>query len=147
MTQVSRYPISKEVYLKSFDIFVKAISRLTKRSDISKFLSEFFTPTEKIMFVKRLAISFLIEKKYDHRTISKILRVSTSTINRISTTYRQSEVYKKMIANFLMDEGIEEFWLKIGEKIAGVLASGKSKSGSWFYLREELKKKRRNKPF
>jgi uncharacterized protein YerC len=147
MSQVSRYPVSKDVYLKSFEIFLKTISRLNTRREVAKFLGEFFTPTEKIMFVKRLAISFLIEKKYDYREISKILRVSTGTINRVSIFYGESIVFKKMIRSFLKEEEIEEFWLNIGEKVTSALASGKSKSGSWFYLREELRRKRRNKPF
>lgn len=64
MAQVSRIPVAKNVYLKAFEVYVSALSSLKDKKDITIFLNEFFTPTEKIMFVKRFVIPLLYEKGY-----------------------------------------------------------------------------------
>lgn len=145
MPQVSKYPVSKEVYERIFDIFLKSITTLNTKTLSAKFLKEFLTPTEQVMLAKRLAVGFLLVKGYDYRTISKTLRVSTGTVGRVNY-YLKSGTYYKMIVNKLLeDEKVNDFIMRLGELIAEVLSSGKSKSGSWVYLREEIKKQKRKK--
>lgn len=63
-----------------FEIFEKSILGLKKNVDIKNFINDLLTPAEKNMLAKRLAISILRAKGYDYRTISKLLKVSSSTI-------------------------------------------------------------------
>ena len=42
---------------------------------------------------------------------------------------------------------ITEFWQNVGEKVATLLATPGSKSGTWVYLKRELEKKRKKKTF
>lgn len=147
MTQISKYPISKDVYDRIFDIFLKTISGLTSRQITENFLKEFLTPTEQVMLAKRLAISFLIAKGYDYREISKILRVSTGTVARVAFPYKQGKYFRMAIGKLLNDEKIEEFFQGIGETVAELFSIGGSKSGSWRYLKEEVRNKKENKVF
>ena len=146
MAQVSKYPISKEVYKYIFDVFLKTVAELRTKREVQQFFDEFLSPTERIMFTKRLAIGILLAKKYNYREISKLLRVSLTTIGGISLLYKYGNNFRTIIDKLLADEKMEEVWLKVGEKISGVLSSGGSKAGGWFYLKQNLRKKRLNKP-
>lgn len=147
MPQVSKYPVSRDVYERIFEIFLKTIAGLTTKKQVASFLDEFLSPTEQIMLSKRLAIAFLLAKGYDYRTISKILRVSTNTVGSVAVVYKYGDIYKKVVDNVLKDEKVEEFWINVGEKVTKLLAAGRSKSGTWIYLRNELQKKKKNKVF
>lgn len=145
MTQISKYPITQDVYDHIFDVFLSTIAGLISKKAVSDFFEEFLTPTERIMFAKRLAIGLLLAKNYDYREISKILRVSTTTISGVSILYRYGKNYRKVVDNLLKDVEKEKFWLGIGEKIASILSGGGAKTASWRYLKQELRKKRLKK--
>jgi len=147
MPQVSKYPVSKDVYERVFDVFLKTISDLNTKKQVQDFFKEFLSPTEQIMLAKRLATAFLIEKDYNYREISKILRVSTTTISRVALSYKYSNNFKRIVKRILKDEKIEEFWLGVGEKVTSLLAAPRSKAGTWVYLRQELKKRKSSKAF
>ena len=147
VTQVSKYPVSRDVYDRIFDVFLKTISDLQSKKQIADFLNEFLTPTEQIMLAKRLAIAFLLTKKYDYKSISKILRVSTSTIGRVALSVKYGDSFRNVVIKILKDEKMEEFWLTVGEKVATLLATPKSKSGTWLYLKQELEKSKKGKVF
>jgi Trp operon repressor len=148
MAQVSKYPISREVYDRIFEIFLKTISSLNSTDLSSNFLQEFLSPTEQVMLSKRLAIAFLLTKEYKTRSISKILKVSMGTINRVSYRYKNGKYYKMVINKILENEKMEKFWLKVAEQITNVLGNKKLKgSGSWRYLNSEINKKNINKAF
>jgi len=147
MTQVSKYPISKDVYEHIFDVFLATIAEIKTKNEVASFLQDFLTPTERIMLAKRLAIGLLLAKNYDYREISKILRVSTTTIGNMSSLYKYGHAYRKVIDDILADEEMEKFWLDFGEKIASILSPGGAKTSGWFYLRNEIRKKKRRKPF
>src|SRR3989344_2783004 len=97
MPQVSKYPVSKDVYEQIFDILLGALAGLQTRKQVSNFIADFLTPTEAIMFSKRLAIGVLLAKKYDYRDISKILRVSTTTVGSVSLLYNHRPNFKKTV--------------------------------------------------
>lgn len=147
MPPVSKYPVSNEVIERIFEVFLKTITGLKTKNRAAEFLGEFLTPTERIMLAKRLAIAFLIAKGYEYREISKILRVSTNTVGKVNFAYKYGDAYKKVVDRVLQDEKVEEFLENVGEKVTALLASGGSKSGTWRYLRQEIKQKRKGKPF
>lgn len=145
MTQVSKYPLSKDVYERVFDVFLKTIVGLRTKKEVTKFLEEFLSPTEQIMLAKRLSIALLLEKNYDYRQIARILRVSTATVASVVLAYRYGDEFKGIIRRILQDEKMEEFWTNVGTNVTNALSLSGSKSGTWIYLRNELKKKRRKK--
>ncbi len=147
MSQVSKYPITQNVYNHIFDVFLTVVSDLNTKKSVSEFFEEFLTPTERIMFAKRLAIGLLLAKKYDYHQISRILRVSTTTVGNVSSRYKFGKSYRQVIEDLLKDEENEKFWLKLGEEIASVGSIGNKGTSGWRYLKQELKNKRLKKPF
>lgn len=147
MPQVSKYPISKDVYNTIFDKLSETIVNLRTKGQVIRFFDEFLSPTERIMLAKRLAIGLLLAKEYSYREIREVLRVSTTTIGDSALLYKYGKGYREVIEKLIEDEKMEEFWLKIGEIISSVGASAGSKSGGWVYLRDQLRKKRLKKSF
>ena len=150
MTQVSKYPISKKVADRIFEVFLKTIVEIKNNKEADEFISDLLTPTEKIMLAKRLAIAFLLEKGYDYRTIQKIIRVSAPTITSVNTARKYgSEGYKKLIAKIIREEKLISFFEETVEKLLSIPSELEKGSGTWSYLREQVKKKKwkNNKAF
>ena len=147
MTQVSKYPVSKEVYERIFDIFLYTLAGLRTKKDVADFLEEFLTPTERVMFAKRFAVAFLLTKGYCYREISQILRVSISTIGFVSLDLKIGKNYKKVVSQIVKSGEIKESLEFVTRKALEVLSAGVSKSGSWRYLKNEIESKRKKKPF
>lgn len=147
MTQVSRIPLRKEIENRIFDIFLTSLAKIRQRSDVEKFIQDLLTPTEQYMLAKRLSIAFLLYKKYDQRTISKMLKVSLSTINRVSLRLKYGgEGYDKVIKDIQKNEKRDEFWQKLDELISGVVPP---KGTNWSHWRRERWEARiaRQRPF
>ncbi len=147
MTQVSKYPIHKDVEKRMFEIFKSTISRLKNNEDIEDFLEDFLSPVEKIMLSKRLAIAVLLAKGHNYPTIAEILRVTPSTIASVSLRLKYSgKGYKKAVERILVMENQDNFWQKIEDVLAKI---PKSKGSSWIYQKQEYERQKRvkNKPF
>lgn len=142
MSQVSKYPVRKDVYEEIFETLLETIAGLTTKRSVASFFEEFLTPIERIMFAKRLAVGLLIAKGYDYKQIGDLLKVSTSTIADYSIFYKYGKGYREIINKLLLDEKIEKFLLSLAEKMSGMAAMGGSKSGGWIYLRNQIKKKK-----
>lgn len=141
MTQVSKYPIRKEVADKIFEIFVKTVINVKKKDEAEQLISDLLTPTERIMLAKRLAIAFLLEKGYEYRTIRNILRVSSPTIAGVSHALKYgSHGYKKLITQILQEESIKKFLEEAVIKLVSMPAAATKGGGSWRYLKTELEK-------
>lgn len=147
MTQVSRYPISKAVYERILEIFLGILVRIKTKKEAQRFLEDLLTPTEQVMLAKRLAIAFLLEKDYDHRTITKVLRVSSGTIARVNLVKKYGgEGYQKMISKLMRDERMKDFLFKVGEALSGQFGKSSKGGSTWRYLHKEIEKKRKEKP-
>jgi len=150
MTQISKYPVSNQVYERILEIFYKSLVEIKSKDEGKKFIKDFLTPTEQVMLAKRLAIAFLLEKDYDFRTIGKILRVSLTTIARVNLLRKYGgQGYSQMIKKLLKEERVKDFLLKVGESLSGIVSKGEKGSGAWRYLNQEIKKKqfKNKKPF
>ena len=122
MTQVSKRYLSPNIQERMFEIFVNAISKAKYKSDVDGFLMDLLSPTERIMLAKRLAIAYLLVKKsWTHREISKILKVSLTTIQRVSLTLNiQGNGYRKIINSLLREEGVEAFMNRLADAITAI---------------------------
>ena len=150
MSQISRYPISKKIADRIFEIFLTTLTRLKDKTEADQFISDLLTPTEKIMLAKRLAIAFLLEKDYDYRTIQKVLRVSTGTITTVNIARNLgSEGYKKVISKIIKMETFTEILDKTIIKLLSAPSALERGSGTWTYLKTqaENQKKKHKKPF
>lgn len=142
MSQVSKYPVQKDVYDEIFDTFLQTIASLTTKTDVLNFFNEFLTPTEKIMFSKRLAAGLLIAEGYDYKQIQNLLKTSTATISTFSSFYKYGEGYKRVIDRIRVNKRVEEFLLVLGEKISALGTFGRKGSGAWKVINKNLKDKK-----
>jgi len=143
MTQVSRYPIHKDVEKRMFEVLQETIAHLKNSEEIEDFLHDFLSPVEKIMLAKRLSIAVLLHKGYRYGSIAQILRVTPPTIATVSLLLKYSgKGYKKVVEKIANEEKMNAFW----EKIEDVLAKIPHAKGSdWSYQRQEWEKKKRTR--
>ena len=107
MAQVSRNPVRADVYKRMYEIFLDAIADVRSRKDVEAFVHDFLTPTERVMLPKRLTIAYLLSKGYEQRLISQYLKVSFTTITRVSNQLREAGAgYRKVITKILADEDL-----------------------------------------
>ncbi|MBI4999422.1 hypothetical protein HZB97_01475 [Candidatus Gottesmanbacteria bacterium] len=147
MPQVSKYPVSTDVYNRIFEILFNAIAEVKSPYDVREFFEDFLSPTERIMLAKRLAIAVLLAKNYDYRAISKILRVSPATIAAVNVFFRYAgQGYKKVVKRILNEEKQEEFWNKLDDLLSETIPP---RGRNWTYWRQEREKmkRERRKPF
>ena len=148
MSQVSKYPISKEVAERIFEVFAKTLIGIKNKSDVDSFIDDLFSPTEKIMFSKRIAIAFLLAKGYQYREIRTILKVSLTTIGSVSLSLKYGKGgYDRIINRIAKEEKLEEFFKNITEKLLSAPAASGKGGAVWKYLNREVKNSRKNKPF
>lgn len=147
MSQISRYPIHKDVEKRMFEILRETISHLNNPEEIEDFLHDFLSPAEKIMLAKRLSIAALLSKGYGYGSIMEVLRVTPPTIANVSLLLKYSgKGYKKAVERISKEEKMNAFW----EKIEDILAKVPHAKGSdWSYqrIKYEKKKKARRKAF
>lgn len=142
MTQVSKYPISKDVADRIFEVFIKSLQSVRNSVEAEDFAYDLFSPTEKIMLAKRIAIAFLLLKGYQYREISKMLRVSLTTIGSVNLTLKQGRgAYQKILERIAKEEKLEDFFINVAEKLLSPFAIQR-KGSAWRYLSQEVKKSR-----
>lgn len=110
MSQVSRRKVPKEIENKIFDTLLEAISTVKSTKDVSSFLSDLLSPVEKIMIAKRLAIAALLSKGYNYETIKDLIKVSQTTIAKISITMSLNNGYRDVIDKISKSEKTRDFW-------------------------------------
>ena len=109
MSQISKRKIEKNLENEVYDVFWSTIVKFTDKHESSLFFSDLFTPTERINFTKRLAISILLYKKYDWDTIKDLLKVSSGTIAKIATKIK-SNGFKIFFNKLEKDKKWRQFW-------------------------------------
>lgn len=142
MAQVSKYPISKDVADRIFEVFVKTLIKIKNKKEAGDFAYDLFSPVEKIMLAKRISIAFLLLKGYQYREISRLLRVSLGTIRSVNLAIKLGKGgYVTILNKIEKEEGLEKFFLKTAEVLLSPLATPRT-SYAWRYLRDEVRKTR-----
>lgn len=147
MTQVSRLPLRKEITSRIFEIFLISLGKVRTKYDVKNFINDLLSPTEQIMLAKRLSIAYLLHRKYDQRSISKLLKVSLSTVNRVSLCMKLGgEGYLRVFKEITTEEKTNEFWQKLDDFISEIVPP---KGRNWSHWRRDRweAKMRRQKPF
>jgi len=145
MPPVSKRVIPSEIEKRIFKIFIKSFGKISKRQDAVPFLTDLFTPTERIMVAKRLAIAFLlIRGDYDQRGIAGVLKVSTNTVAKINYVLKtQGEGYRNVIKKLLKDEEFKVLLNDLYEIITPLPSKG-ANWGEWKKSRRERREKIRS---
>jgi uncharacterized protein YerC len=74
---------------------------------------ELFTQTEKLMLAKRLAIVFMLEQKESIYAIEQVLKVSPSTVARMSVKHENGG-YEELISEIKKHQS---FWFQLSKII------------------------------
>jgi uncharacterized protein YerC len=145
MTQVSRRYLPPQVSAQIFDMFLSTLSSLPSPATTASFIEDLLSPTEQIMLGKRLSIAYMLKKGYSQREIQNILKVSLTTVSKISLTMQKpNNGYEIVIDRMLKVQKISDFFLKLDEKLDHVLPPrGASWSAHYNRTNAERAKKKR----
>ena len=72
--------VKKDVYVK----LLKEFKKVESFRNLDDFLNKFMTPSEKIVFIRRIAVMKLLEQKRKYRDIKELLDISSGTISKIN---------------------------------------------------------------
>jgi uncharacterized protein YerC len=132
MTKISKVPLRTDVWERVFKLFVETLASQRDRKKVENFIEDFFSPTEKIMLAKRLALAVLIAKDNDYESIRGVLRISHPTIAKMSLKIKYGgDGLKPVLKDILKKEAYQIIWREI-EGFFDVPIKGNLKSPSRF---------------
>jgi uncharacterized protein YerC len=99
VTQISKYKLKKEVETRIYDLLSGVLAEIKNKDEVNGFLEDFFSPTEKTVMAKRLAIAVLIAKGNDYQQIRQILKVTPVTISKMSLRMKYGNGSVKKVAD------------------------------------------------
>lgn len=148
MTQVSKRVIQQKVQDRIFTLFVASILKCNSKELAVLLIEDLLTPTERIMLSKRFSVAYLLLKGYDYDSISNILKVSRTTIGKVSYWLKEKgSGIRNVISKIQKDESIRHILEEIQDSVAELALSApgqnwsKSKSMLW------TSRRARKKPF
>ncbi|MEK7470817.1 MAG: Trp family transcriptional regulator [Patescibacteria group bacterium] len=111
MSQVSKFLLTEDVWNRIFNLFIETLIDIKDKSKLRDFVDNFFTPTEKIVFAKRLAAAVMLSKENSYQDIRRTLRISPPTIARMSMQLKyKGEGLSKVIENILKKDATRIIW-------------------------------------
>jgi len=114
MTQVSKIPIKNEDWKRIYTLFIETLSGINNKAKFEKFVDSFLSPTEKIVFAKRLALLVLLSKGHDYASIKQILKISPPTIAKMSIQLKYSaENITPILEDVFKRQAKSSFWEEI----------------------------------
>src|SRR3989344_447704 len=122
MTQVSKYPLRKEIKERVYEVFAESLAMVKTKNQVDKLINDLLSPTERTMLAKRLSIALLLMKQYDQRAITNILKVSLGTVSRVSRSLQTgSGGYGMVVSTLIKDEKLHDFLQKLDDALANLL--------------------------
>lgn len=145
MTNISKKKLKDKVFVAICDQLTNYISKLNNSEKTKMFLDGLFTESEKIMIAKRFAVIVMIKYGYDFFVIQKTLKLSMTTIYKISEKMDDGEysfILDQIPKGSLINKKIKDnpFWSYI-ETLLEMRMPPKVGKGRWkgFYNATELK--------
>ncbi len=87
MPHVSRNKLSKKAERELTNTLNLALTKVTNGEDMQIFLDVLFTPTEKLMLAKRLAIIVLLKESFSDTQIADSLHLTRITVAKMRLFY------------------------------------------------------------
>jgi len=84
MPHLSKKKLTKTHFERLIREMIRSLERSFKQDKTKPVMFEFFTYTERAMFAKRLAVIAMLSKGVAPFTISEVLHMSPSTVNRMA---------------------------------------------------------------
>lgn len=83
MPHVSKIKLNNKNQKALINNFELILTKISKSDDMRYFLASLLTPTEKLMFAKRIAIVILLKEGVSESNISNALHVTRVTVSRM----------------------------------------------------------------
>lgn len=112
--QISKIKLKQKTEKEIQSIFQQTLADMRKPEEIKIFLQDFFTPVERKVLCKRLAIALYLKKGKSYLQIKEDLKVSSATIAKVEKMITKG---KEGFALALRHIEAEEWAAKISEKI------------------------------
>ena len=125
MARLSKYPLTADVWEVISDDYYDLIATLSEKSEIKGFFEEFFTTTEKVMFIKRFAIALLLSENFKYNEIIKILKVSPTTVFFVQNSVNRSKYFGRVIEKIKSRRNIQMFFENVETTLLALLPPSK----------------------
>ncbi|MBI2007294.1 MAG: hypothetical protein HYS83_01135 [Candidatus Blackburnbacteria bacterium] len=130
MPHVSRKPISKDLYIQITQELWWLLTNIKDEKEMTVFLGDLLTETEKVMLAKRLALANLILKGWDWKEICFHLTVSSATVNQMKRWLAGGgKGFKSALKRLERKERWREFWDQFDEILSSVPKTREDLSG------------------
>lgn len=98
MPKISRNKLDPKAYAAILKHWDNALADLRSNQEITGLMESIFTNAERLMVAKRLAIATLLEQGWTYPEISRVLKVSSTTISFVKNRImKNNEIYIKLI--------------------------------------------------
>lgn len=91
MTQVSKYPLHKDIEQEMFRKFWLSMSGLRDADGVASFFTDFLTDTEGLMLAKRFTIAVLLLRGKRPKDIKNMLHVSNSATGSVTSWLKNAK--------------------------------------------------------
>lgn len=143
MPQVSKRKVNEKILGRIEEILLESVLKLKNHQEVFDFLADLLTPTERLMFSKRIAIAILLAKGYEYESIKNILKVRQSTVATVRNRLANSSGgYWKIIKRIIKQKKIRNLFLTIESVLDLAPRSGWHEWGK----RKWERKREREKP-
>ena len=123
MTQITKKFVPLKAQERIVELFISAIIKCNSRDITLSLMEDLLTNNEKTMLSKRFSVAFLLLEDYDFRSISKILKVSTATVNSVSIALKKNgEGIRNIIKKIKSDESMKNLFAEFGDAFLELLA-------------------------
>src|SRR3989344_7716711 len=139
MPHVSKRKLEEKFVKDLFLEIVSVFERASRRGELKHVLGELLTPTEKIMFAKRLAVISMLAQNIPIHVIADNLSMSSSTIDIMSLRFEVGS-YSHVVENGLKKTDIVDI-INMIQTVGGIMPP-RSGKGRWKSLDNSLRKER-----
>lgn len=110
MVQISKRKVKPEVMDKMFTLLFTVMGKQSGEKEFGKIINGLFSPVEKIVIAKRIAVLLLLLKGVDWRDIREILKVSLSSISKSQMILLNNEETKRALTSLIMQNKMGLFF-------------------------------------
>jgi len=137
MSQVSRRIVNKKAQDKIFELFILSLVLSDSKETTTLFIRDLFSPTERIMLSKRISIAYMLIQGYDYDSISEVLKVSRTTIGKVSLWLKEKgDGFRQIIDKIKRKEKVKHILNEIEDSFLDILST--SKGQNWSRAKKQL---------
>lgn len=131
MVQISKQQLKNDLLEKLFSIMFDIIGARRNKTQFLHTFSSIFSLVEKVMIAKRIAVMYLLTKNVDHRTISKVLKVSPSTVAKFSIILQTNNELIGLLQTLAKSNDIDLFFAKVFSTLRSPGQYGANWKNAW----------------